>query len=134
MLRSILAVAAGFVTIAVLSFGTDAALRTLLPGAVDATGRMASGPLLGLTLAYVAVYAVAGCYLAARLAPNAPMRHALVLGVLGLLFTLAATAATWSLAPAWYHGVSLAVVMPYAWLGGLLRERELAGRAGAELA
>jgi hypothetical protein len=33
--------------------------------------------------------------------------------------------ALWDTAPVWYHVASLALVMPYAWLGGRLREIEL---------
>ena len=135
MRRSIVAVAVGFVAIAVLSFGTDALVRAAAPGAFEAGGRTDSVPLLLLTLVYVAVYAVAGCYLAASLAPARPMRHALVLGASGLAFTGLGTVLAWDTAPAWYHIVSLAMVLPYAWLGGRLRERQLAatgaGRATA---
>jgi hypothetical protein len=54
------------------------------------------------------------------------MAHALVLGALGLAFNVAGTIAMWDTAPAWYHAVALALVMPYAWLGGRIRERQLA--------
>jgi hypothetical protein len=75
---------------------------------------------------YVALFAVFGCYVAARLAPNRPMAHALVLGALGLVFNVAGTVARWDHAPAWSHVLAMALVMPYAWLGGRLRERQLA--------
>lgn len=123
MKRSILAVAAGFALIAALSFGTDALVRAAWPGAFDAAGRSDDARLLALTIVYVGVYATAGCYLAAALAPSRPMRHALVLGALGLVFTTLGTVAQWDSAPAWYHVASLALVLPYAWLGGRLRER-----------
>ena len=135
MSRSIVAVVVGFLLIGALAFGTDAAVRTALPGAFDAQGRTDSVPLLLLTIVYVGVYAVAGCYLAARLAPSRPMRHAMILGVLGLVFNIAGTAAAWNTAPAWYHILALLLVLPYAWLGGRLRERELERRvAGRPLA
>jgi hypothetical protein len=130
MKRSVLAVAVGFVTIAALSISTDLLVRAAWPGAFDARGRTDSVALLLLTIAYVGVFAIGGCYLAARLAPDRPMRHALVLGGLGLAFSVAGTAAAWATAPVWYHLVSLLLVMPYAWLGGWLRERQL-GSAGA---
>lgn len=38
----------------------------------------------------------------------------------------AVTIVRWDHAPAWYHVLALALVMPYAWLGGRLRERQLA--------
>ena len=130
MRRSIVAVVVGFVLIAVLAFGTDALVGMALPGAFDAAGRTNDVAILLLTLAYVGVYAVVGCYVTARLAPSRPMRHALVLGALGLVFNVVGTMAAWDTAPAWYHVVALALVMPYAWLGGWLRERQ-ARRGGS---
>ena len=130
MKRTVLAVAAGFVLIAALSFGTDAMVRAAWPGAFDAAGATTSVPMLLLSLAYVGVFATAGCYLTAALAPGRPMRHALILGALGLAFNVAGAAARWDTAPAWYHAAALALVLPYAWLGGRLRERELARPRG----
>jgi hypothetical protein len=126
--RSIAAVVIGFVVIGVLSFGASAAVRAAMPGAFGPGGSTSDPTILLATLAYVTLFAVAGCYLAARLAPRRPMAHALVLGVLGLVFNLAGTAATWSAYPAWYHVTALLLVMPSAWLGGWLRERELGRR------
>jgi hypothetical protein len=53
------------------------------------------------------------------------MKHAVALGVLGLIFSLIGAVMVWTTAPVWYHVVSLALVMPYAWIGGRLRENEL---------
>ena len=125
MWRSIMAVVVGFLFIGLLAFGADAVLRSVMPGAFDAAGRVTSVPVLILTLAYVGIFAIAGCYLAARLAPSHPMRHALILGVMGLIFNIAGTIALWDTAPAWYHVTALALVMPYAWIGGRIRERQL---------
>ena len=125
MLRSIGAIVIGFLVIAALAFGADALLRALMPSAFEG-GRIDSTPVLLLATAYIGVFAVFGCYLTARLAPNRPMMHALVLGVLGLLFNIAGSVAMWDTAPAWYHILNLALVMPYAYLSGRLREAELA--------
>lgn len=125
MWRSVMAIVVGFLFIGLLAFGADAVLRSAMPSAFDASGRVTSVPILVLTLVYVGIFAIAGCYLAARLAPNRPMRHALILGVLGLIFNIAGTYAMWDTAPAWYHVIALALVMPYAWIGGRIRERQL---------
>lgn len=122
--RSILAIVAGFLFIGALSFGTDAALIAAglyppHPVPVRDVGRIL------LASAYVAVYAIAGCWLAAFLAPNRPMRHALILGVLGLAFNVMNTVLTWGQAPTWAVALNLLLVMPYAWIGGRLRERQL---------
>lgn len=125
MIRSIAAVGAGFLFIALLSIGADSVLRSLAPSAFDASGRTDSPAILLLVLAYVGVFAVSGCYLTARLAPNHPMRHALILGAVGLVFDVVGTVVLWNTAPAWYHLLALTLVMPYAWLGGHIRERQL---------
>ena len=122
MARSITAVVVGFVFIGVLSFGADAAIKNMMPDAFGPTGRVESTPVLLLTIGYVLVFAVAGCYLTARLAPRNPMKHALVLGVLGLIFNVVGTVVMWEAAPAWYHIISLLLVMPAAWVGGQLGE------------
>ena len=130
MLRSVGAIVAGFVIIAALSFGADAVMRQIMPTAfVD--GHAGSTAMLLLIMGYVALFAVFGCYLTARMAPNRPMMHALILGVLGLCFNIAGSVAMWDTAPAWYHIASLLLVMPYAWIGGRLREAELSRGATA---
>lgn len=123
--RSVGAVLAGLILIFALSTATDEALH--------ATGVMSRGPLpmrgaegliLGL-LAYRLVYSIAGCYLTGRLAPSRPMRHALVLGVIGLLFSTmgALVNSQQSRGPAWYPWALVVLALPCAWLGGKLAER-----------
>ena len=126
MLRSVIAIVAGFLLIGAASFGTDMLLRVSLPELFDANGSTQSTGLLLFTMLYVGVYATLGCYLTAVMAPSRPMKHALILGVLGLIFTFVGTMAQWDTAPALYHIASLLLVMPYAWLGGRLREKQLA--------
>lgn len=127
MLRSATAILIGFLLIGALSFGADAVLHMLAPTAFDPSGRVESPTILLVTLTYVGIFAIAGCYLTARLAPTRPMLHALILGLLGLIFNIAGTIALWEMAPAWYHLIALALVMPFAWAGGRIREREIEG-------
>ena len=123
--RSILAIVAGFLVIGALAFGTDGVLRSTVPGIFGPGDRVDSVPWLFVMQGYVFAYAVFGCWLAARLAPNHPMRHALILGALGLVFNVMGSAANWAQLPAWYHLLAWALVMPAAWVGGRLRERQL---------
>ena len=133
--RSVGAVVLGFVLIGALAVGTDAMMiTTVLPGMYDASGATRSVPLLLFTQLYVGAFATFGCWLAARLAPSRPMRHAIALGLLGLAFNAMGTAARWEQAPVWYHALALALVMPYAWLGGWLRERQLERRGAPAVA
>lgn len=128
--RSVIAIVVGFLVIGVLAMGTDALLKSTVPGIFGPDDRVDSVPWLLIIQLYVFAYAVFGCWIAARLAPNKPMRHALILGLLGLLFNIAGTIALWDKMPAWYHIVALALVIPAAWVGGRIRERQVA-RGGA---
>jgi hypothetical protein len=77
--------------------------------------------LFVLATAYRIVFGIAGCYLAARLAPDRPMKHALILGVVGLVLSIAGAAAMWDAGPAWYSLAIIAIALPCAWVGGKLR-------------
>lgn len=125
--KSIGAVLAGFLAIVILSVGTDTILEQagVLPeGALFDTG------LLLLALMYRSLYSVIGAYITARLAPNQPMRHALALGVLGIVVSSFGTLAARDLGPAWYGFALVLVSLPLAWLGGKEFElRSLAARS-----
>lgn len=128
--RSIGAVVAGLVVIFVLSLGTDQVLHVL--GVYPPWGQPMYEPGLNLlALAYRCVYAVLGCYLTARLAPHAPMRHALALGIVGVVLSSMGAyvaIARADLGPAWYPIALVISSLPSAWLGGALYQRRLAAR------
>jgi hypothetical protein len=120
--RSIAAVLAGLIVIFVLSLGTDQILHVLK--VYPPWGQPMYEPGLNLlALAYRSVYAVLGCYLAARLAPYAPMRHALALGIVGVVLSSIGAYAAITMAdlgPTWYPIALVISSMPCAWLGGVL--------------
>jgi hypothetical protein len=97
-LRSIGAVVAGFLAIVIISIATDSAMHAT--GVFPPFGEPMSDALFLFATAYRVVYSVAGCYIAARLAPDRPMRHALALGVVGVVVSSAGAAATWNRGPA----------------------------------
>lgn len=123
--RSIGAVFAGLIAVIVLSIGTDMALHTA--GIFPALGQVMSDKLLLLATAYRSIYAVAGSYIAARLAPARPMTHALALGVVGLVLSTVGAVVTWNkgpeFGPHWYPVALIVTAMPCAWLGGILHRR-----------
>lgn len=88
-----------------------------------------SEPLIFMILVYRTIYNVVGAYIVARLAPNHPMRHALAIGALGTLGSIAGAMAAKDLGPAWYAWSIVATALPSAWLGGRLFELRL-GKAG----
>ena len=122
ILRSAGAVFAGFIVVVVLSLGTDVVLHAT--GVFPAWGYAMSDALFGLATLYRTVYAIAGSYLTARLAPLHPMAHALAGGIVGLILSSAGAAATWNRSPEfgphWYPLALVATALPCAWLGARL--------------
>ncbi len=122
--RRIGAVLAGLVAIFALSHATDAVLHAT--GVFPPAGQPMADGLFVLALAYRLVFSVAGCWLTARLAPDRPLRHALALGVLGLVFSTAAALATWDkgpeFGPKWFPLALVVSAIPCAWTGGKLVE------------
>ncbi|MCU1240732.1 MAG: hypothetical protein JWO71_1458 [Candidatus Acidoferrum typicum] len=125
VLRSIGAVLAGMVVGIVITLGTDELLHVV--GVFPPWGQSMVGfdGALLLATAYRVVYGVAGSYIIARLAPNRPMLHALVGGVIGLVVSAVGAVATWNSGPAfgphWYPLALVVTALPSAWAGGKLR-------------
>jgi hypothetical protein len=82
--------------------------------------------LSALATAYRIVISVAGTYLACWLAPQKPMKHAMILGAIGTVMGAAGAAATWNkgLGPHWYPIALAVLALPQSWLGAYLYERK----------
>jgi hypothetical protein len=122
-LRGVFAVAAGLLAIILLSTATDALLHAA--EVYPPPRQMMSDELFGVALTYRVVYGVAGSWLTARLAPDRPMQHALVLGFVGLVISTMGAVAMWDLGPPWYSLAVIGIALPSAWLGGWIRVRQL---------
>ena len=91
--RSILSIFLGFITVVVLSLGTDEVFHLLR--VYPPWNQPMNDPGLNLlALSYRIIYTVLGSYVAARLAPSSPMLHAWVLGVIGCVIGTAGAIAT----------------------------------------
>jgi hypothetical protein len=121
-LRSIWAVFAGLLFIFVVTTIVDVMLHAT--GVFPPWGKPMSDALFGVATAYRIVISIAGCYIAARMARDRPMSHALVLGVIGVVISAIGAAVTWNRGPAfgphWYPLLLVVVAMPCAWIGGKL--------------
>jgi hypothetical protein len=126
--RSIGAVLLGFFVIVVLSLVTDQVLHVIDVYPPWGQPMTETSDNL-LALAYRIVYAVLGSYITAKFAPQNPMRHALVLGAIGLVISiLGLIAATrMNLGPVWYPVALVLTALPCAWLGGVLYRTRTAG-------
>jgi hypothetical protein len=129
VLRSIGAVLAGMLVGIVLTLGTDELLH--IAGVFPPWGQSMVGfdAALLLATAYRVVYGVAASYITARLAPNRPMLHALIGGVIGVIASAVGAVATWNGGPAfgphWYPIALIVTALPCAWVGGKLRLMQL---------
>ena len=125
--RSVGAVLAGILVGVIPTIATDALLHLI--GIFPPLGQSMSNGLFLLATAYRIVYGVLGSYVTARLAPDRPMQHALVGGVVGLVVSIVGAAVTWNrvppLGPHWYPVALIITALPCAWLGGKLRLMEL---------
>jgi len=123
--RSIGAVLAGMLAVVILSLGTDLALHAA--GIFPALGDRMSDNLFVLATVYRTIFAVLGGYITARLAPNRPMQHALLNGLIGVALSTLGAVVTWNraLGPHWYPLALVVTALPTAWLGGKLRLMQL---------
>ena len=125
--RSVGAVLAGFVTVAVLSIGTDALLHAT--SVFPPMGVRMSDPLFVLAAVYRAAYTAVGGWVTARLAPTAPMNHAWVLAALGTLSGLAGIIVNLNggdaMGPMWYAASIPLSAFPCIGLGAWLYSRRV---------
>ncbi len=117
--RSMGAAMAGFIAVFILSLATDQLMHALDIYPPWGQPMTATGPLV-LALAYRIVYGIAGGYIVARLAPRNPMRHAHVMGGIGLVLSVAGGIAMWDMGAHWYPILLALSALPCAWYGATL--------------
>lgn len=95
--RSIGALFAGFVVVVALSLGADGAMHK--SGVFPPWGSPMSDRLFVLATVYRVDFGVVGSYITARLAPNRPMGHAMLGGLIGLTLSILGAVTTWNRSP-----------------------------------
>lgn len=122
VIRSIVAILAGLFIVIALSLTVDEVMHS--------TGIIPRGPMWNpwhnlLALAYRLAITVEAGWVTARIAPKAPIGHALALGTIGTVAGLAGVVMTWSLnyGPHWYSIALAATALPACWLGGRIALR-----------
>jgi hypothetical protein len=121
--RSVWAVVAGILFIIIVTTLVDVALH--VAGVFPPMGEPMSDALAALATAYRVPITIAGAWLTARIAPGSAMRHALILGWVGVGLALAGLALTWNagLGPRWYPMALVVLSLPQCWIGGWLQTR-----------
>jgi peptidoglycan/LPS O-acetylase OafA/YrhL len=131
ILRRVGAVLAGLIAVAMLDLSIDVVLHAT--GVYPPWFKPMATPLWFLAIGYRTVDGIIGGYIAAWLAPDRPVKHALALGILGVVMATLGVVGTWNkgpeFGPKWYPLVLVVIAIPCALLGGKLRERQLRTRA-----
>jgi len=122
--RSILAVVVGVLFIIIVTTLVDFALHAA--GVYPPIDQPISDGLAVLATIYRVIISIAGAWITARLAPQKPMKHALILGVVGVILGLVGVVATWNLelGPRWYPIALVVLAIPQCWVGGKLYEMQ----------
>jgi len=128
-MRSVFAVVAGFVFTAVFTTFVDMLLHAA--GVYPPLGEPMGHGLALLATAYRVPITIVGAWLTARMAPKQPMRHVLILGVIGTLAGLVGVVVTWNmgLGPRWYPIALAVLAIPQCWVGGKIFEQMVAPAA-----
>ena len=120
--QSIWAVVAGVLVIIVVSTVVDIVLHAL--GVFPPMDQPINDSLALLATSYRVVISIGGAWLTARLAPDKPLKHTMILGLVGTVLGLVGVVATWNkgLGPRWYPIALAALAIPQCWVGGKLYE------------
>jgi hypothetical protein len=122
MLRSSLAIIGGYLAMVAVVGLCTYGLMLVTPSWFPGAGTPA-GPYLAVNIAYSAIAALTGGYVAAWIAPRRPVKHALLLAVFALVMSIVSAVLQGDRQPRWYQ-VLLAVCMPMVIvLGGWVRAR-----------
>jgi len=120
--RSFWALVAGVAFIIVVTTLVDLVLH--MAGVYPPVGQPMNDALALLATAYRIPISIAGAWLTARLAPEKPMKHALMLGVVGTALGLVGVVTTWNagLGPRWYPLALAVLAIPQCLAGGRIHE------------
>ena len=122
--RSIWAVFAGFITVVLLPVGTDLVLESLGVFSPQSEPASYTAGMLMVALIYRCAYTVAGGYVTAWLPPDRPMRHAIILGFIGIVAGTIGVIVAWNLSPQHWYPIALVVTaLPCTWWGGKLKTK-----------
>jgi hypothetical protein len=122
MVRSVLAILAGVVTLTVTSFAIEAVVKPWIEASLPA----GSWAVWVATMAYSVPCVVLGGYATARAAKSKPVKHALAYGFVMAALTIILwisppPGVPYQSAAKWILGIAL--LLPFSWLGGALHAR-----------
>ena len=130
--KSIWAVIAGLLAIIIATTLVDIVLHAV--HVYPPTNQPINDAQALLATFYRVVIGVAGAYLTASLAPDRPMRHAMILGYVGVVLALVGVVVTWNLGlgPRWYPIALVVLAIPQCWAGARIWQMRAANQGSGE--
>lgn len=128
MRKSLVALAAGVLVVVLVTTLVDIVLH--VAGVYPPLDQPIDNRLAVLATSYRVVIGISGAWLTARLAPNRPMTHAMILAGIGVVAGLVGVVTTWSsgLGPRWYPIALVVLAIPQSWIGAKIPGRRIDGR------
>lgn len=119
---AIWAVVAGVLVIIGATTLVDIALH--VAGVFPPTSQPINDALALLATSYRVIISIGGAWLTARLAPERPLKHAMILGYVGVVLGMVGLVASWNLGlgPRWYPIALVVLAIPQCWAGGKIYE------------
>ncbi len=125
MLRTILAVLAGYIVIVAIVLGATYVLQTIKPEWYLIGAPLASG-YLAANIAYSLVAAFLGGFITARIGAHAPRKHAYALAAVSVAMTVLAAMTGEQEQPGWFQALRAVVMVAAIVAAGRMR-RQAAG-------
>ena len=118
MIRSVLAIVAGVVTIGVLAGAGDSVMGLVVRGAFDAHGFSGNSKVLLAMLVYMTVFSWFGGWVTAWIARRGDLRDVRILAGIQFVMTLAANVMLYDRRLLWFYAAGLVLTIPAIVAGG----------------
>lgn len=120
MKKTVWAIIAGIAFIIAVTTLVDIALH--IAGVYPPISQPIDDSLALLATSYRFIIGIAGAMLTAHLAPERPMKHTMILGVIGTVLGFIGLVASWNsgLGPNWYPIALVVLAIPQCWAGARL--------------
>lgn len=117
--KSIGAILSGLLLGAVLSIGTDFLMDKMEIMSME-NFKQTSLFVIFIVMVYRFIFNVIGCYLTAKISPNKPMKHVIIIGIIGTVLSILGSLVMWDKAIPFYNIGVILISFPSAWIGGKL--------------
>ena len=117
IIKSIWAIFVGTLIGIVLTVGTDKILEStgVFP---PIAGGLFVWWMLFVALVYRGIFLCVSGFIIAKMAPNKPINHVVIAGIIAVIVTILGSIANWDNSVAWYPIALIIITLPCIWIGG----------------